>query len=46
MSALILLTGKPTGRGFISRPRCKWEDSIRIYLKQIGLGMKNWIEST
>ena len=27
------LTGKPTGKGPLGRPRYRWEDNIRIYLK-------------
>ena len=28
-----ILTGKSTGKGPLGRPRHKWEDNIRMYLK-------------
>ena len=42
-SAFKILTGKPTGP--LVRPRHRWEDSIRIDLKEIGISMKNWVDS-
>ena len=33
-SALKILTGKPTGKRPLGRPRRRWEDSIRIDLKK------------
>ena len=30
-----ILTGKPTGKRPLGRPRRKWEDSIRIGIKQV-----------
>ena len=35
-SALKILTGKPTGKRPLGRPRCRWEDNIRIDNKEIG----------
>ena len=32
-SVLKILTGKPTAKIPLGRPRCRWEDKIRIYLK-------------
>jgi hypothetical protein len=32
-SAFKLLTGKPTGNRHLERPRRRWEDNIRMYLK-------------
>jgi hypothetical protein len=29
------LVGKPEGKRTLERPRCRWEDSIKIYLKEI-----------
>ena len=37
------LTGKPTGWRPLGRPRRRWEDNIRIYLKEIGINVRNWI---
>jgi hypothetical protein len=31
-----VLVGKPEGRRPLKRPRRKWEDGIKIYLKKIG----------
>ena len=36
-SALKILAGKPTGNRPLGRPRRRWEDNIRIYLKEIGI---------
>ena len=30
-SAFKILTGKPTGKRPLGRPRCSWEDNIRMY---------------
>ena len=32
-----ILTGKPTGKRPLGRPRRRWEDSIRMDLKEIGI---------
>ena len=40
-SAFKILTGKPAGKG----PRCRWEDSIRMGLIEIGINTTNWIDS-
>ena len=31
-----MLTGKPTGKRPLGRPRCRWEDNIRMKLEEIG----------
>ena len=36
-SAFKILTGKPTGKGPLGRPRRRWEDNIRMDLKEIGI---------
>ena len=36
MSAFTMLTGKPTGKRPLGRPRHKWEDNIRMDLEEIG----------
>ena len=38
-----MLTGKPTGKRHLGRPRRRWEDNIRMDLKEIGI-MRNWID--
>jgi hypothetical protein len=37
-----ILVGKPKGKRPLGRKRCRWEDGIRIYLKEIGFGV--WCE--
>jgi hypothetical protein len=44
-SAFKIVTGKPTGRRPLGRPRRGWEDNIRIDLEDIGINMKNWVFS-
>jgi hypothetical protein len=36
-----VLVGKPEGKRPLGRPRRRWEDEIRIYLREIGLRV--WI---
>jgi hypothetical protein len=38
-----VLVGKPEGKRPLGRPRRKWEDRIRMDLREIGLGGVNWI---
>ena len=40
-SAFKMLTGKPTGKRHLGRPRCSWEDNIRMTLKEIGINTWN-----
>ena len=44
-SASKVSTGKPTGKRRLGRPRRRWEDNIRMYLKQIGIKTRNWVNS-
>ena len=44
-SALKLLTGKSIGEVPLGRPRCRWEDNIRMDLKEISMNTRNWIDS-
>jgi hypothetical protein len=41
-----ILTGNPTGKGPLGRPKHRWEDAIKIDLKAIGINMRNWVDST
>ena len=36
-----ILTGKPTGKRPLGRPRRRFEDNIRMDLKEIGM---NWVD--
>jgi hypothetical protein len=38
-----VLVGKPEGKRPLGRPRRRWEDGIRIDLRDIGLGDVDWI---
>ena len=40
-SALKILTGKPTGKRPLGRPRRRWEDNIRMDLEEIGINTRN-----
>ena len=44
-SAFNILTGKPTGKKRLRRPRRRWEDNIRMNLKEIGIHTRNWVNS-
>ena len=44
-SALKILLGKPTGKCPFGRPRRRWEDNIRMDLKEIGINKRNWVDS-
>ena len=41
-NAFKILTGKPTGKRPLGRPRRKWEDNI----EEIGINVENWVGST
>jgi hypothetical protein len=38
-----VLVGKPEGKRPLGRPRRRWEDGIRMDLREIGLGGIDWI---
>jgi hypothetical protein len=38
-----VLVGKPEGKRALGRPRRRWEDEIRMDLREIGLGSVDWI---
>ena len=44
-SAFTILTGKPTGNITLGRPKRRWEDNIRMDLKEIGINTRNWVDS-
>ena len=44
-SAFKILTGKPKGKRSLGRPRCNWENNIRMHLKEIDINMRNWVDS-
>jgi hypothetical protein len=42
-SAYRALVGKPEGRRPLGRPRCRWEDNIKMGLREVGWGCMDWI---
>ena len=41
-----ILTGKSTGKRTVGRPRRRWEDNIRMNLKEMDVNTRNWVGST
>ena len=36
--------GEPEGKRPLGRPRCRWEDNIKMDLQEVGCGGMDWIE--
>jgi hypothetical protein len=45
-SAFKVLIGKPTGKRPSGKPRRRWEDNIRMDLKEMGISTRNWVDSS
>ena len=43
-SAFKILTGKPTGKRPLGRLGRRLEDNIRMYLKEILINIRNWVD--
>ena len=43
MSAFKVLTGTPTGKRPLGKPRRKWKDTTRMDVKEIGINTRNWV---
>jgi len=39
-----VLVGKPEGKRPIGRPRCRWEENIKMDFQEVGCGGMDWIE--
>jgi hypothetical protein len=39
-----VLVGRPEGKRPLGRPRCKWEDNIKLDRREIGINGANWIQ--
>jgi hypothetical protein len=39
-----ILVGRPEGRRPLGRPRHRWEDNIKMDIREVGWGGMNWIE--
>ena len=44
-SSFKILTDKPTGKRQLGRPRRRCEVNIRMYLKEIDINTRNWVDS-
>jgi hypothetical protein len=40
-----VLVGRPEGKRPLGRPRRRWQDNIKLDLREIGIDGANWIES-
>ena len=40
-----ILTGNPTGKRPLGRPRRRWKDNSRMNLTEISINTRNWIDS-
>jgi hypothetical protein len=38
-----VLVGRPEGKRPLGIPRRRWEDNIKLYLREIGIDGVNWI---
>jgi hypothetical protein len=39
-----VLVGRPEGKRPLGRPRRRWEDNIKMDLREIGIDEANWIQ--
>jgi len=39
-----VLVRKPAGKRPLGRPRCRWEDNIKMDLQEVGCGGIDWIK--
>ena len=42
-TAFKIFTGTYAGKRPSGRPRRRWEDNIRLHLKEIGINTRNWV---
>jgi hypothetical protein len=45
-SACRVLVGNPEGKRPLGRPGCRWEDNVKLDLREIGWGGMDWIDLT
>ena len=43
-SAFKILTATPTVKRPLGRPRRRWEDNIRMDVKEVGINTRNWVD--
>jgi hypothetical protein len=39
-----VLVGRPEGKSLLGRPRRRWEDNIKMDLREIEIDRANWIQ--
>jgi hypothetical protein len=39
-----ILVGRPEGKRLLGRPRCRWEDNVKMDLQEVEYGCMGWIE--
>ena len=44
-SVFKILTGTQLGKRRLGRPRRRWEENIRMDLKEISINMRTWVDS-
>jgi hypothetical protein len=42
-NAYNIVVGKPEGKSPLGRPRCRWEDNIRMDVREIGWEGVDWM---
>ena len=45
MKVGVLSKCKPMGKRLLGRPSHRWEDNIRMDLKEIGINTRSWVHS-
>ena len=45
-SALKISTGTLAGKRPLGRPKRRWENNIRMDIKEIGINTRNWVDLT
>ena len=43
-SASKISTGTPAGKRPLGRPKCRWDDKIKMHLEEIGVNVGNWFD--
>jgi hypothetical protein len=43
-NAYRILVGKPEGKRTLGTPRCRWEDNVKMDLKEIGWDGIDWVD--
>ena len=42
--AYMVMVGKPDGKKPLGRPRCRWEDNMKMDLQEVGWGGMDWTD--